>query len=224
MTLPVVPLDEKMTPEVRRFLTALIREIESTIDSIGDIVVPTKASAAEAVTGTNDEKFLTPLSGISTVRTYSPFLQFAYYEDQKAANTAGGSASPSNTYNTRTLNTEVYDTIGCTLSSNEITIPAGTYYIEASCPAFRVSNHKARLYNVTNTAVLAYGTSEYGAVGSGDLVSTRSWITAKFTVANDTAIRLEHAVTNPTNSDDYGRAANQTGSEVYSTLKIWRLD
>ena len=224
MTLPVVPIDEKMTPEVRRFLNAVIREIEATVESIDDIEVPTKASAAEAVTGTDDAKFLTPLSGISTVLTYSPFLKFAYYEDQKAANTAGGSASPSGTYNTRTLNTEVHDSIGCTLSSNEVTVPAGTYYVEASCPAFRVANHKARLYNVTNTAVLAYGTSEYGAVGSGDLVSTRSWITTKFTVANSTAIRLEHAVNNPTNTNDYGRAANQTGSEVYSTLKIWRLD
>lgn len=221
MTLPVVPLDENMTPEVRRFLTALIKEIESTIDSVSDIVVPTKASAAEAVTGTNDEKFLTPLSGISTVRTYSPFLKYAQYEDQKSSGTNGGSGSTS--FATRVLNTEVSNNIGASLSSNKVTLPAGTYRVEASCPALRVNEHCARLYDVTNSAVLGTGTSEFGAVGSGDIVQTRSWISATFTVAGSTEIRLEHRLGNTTDSKDYGRATN-LATEVYSVMKIWKLD
>ena len=224
MTLPNVPLDQNMTPEVRRYLDAVRREIEATIGDLDAIVVPTKASAAEAVTGTDDEKFLTPLSGISTVKTFSPFVKFAYYEDQKAANTAGGSAAGTATYYTRELNTEVYDSIGASLASNKVTLPAGTYMFEGMCPAFRVAQHKCRLYNVTAATVIAYGTSEYTAVGSGDLITTKSVVLAKVTFASSTAVRLEHAISNSTTTSDYGRAANLTGSEVYSTLKIWKLD
>jgi len=225
MTIPNVPLDQSMTPEVRRYLEAVRREIEATIGDLDAIVVPAKASAAEAATGTDDEKFLTPLSGISTVKTFSPFVNFAYFEDQKSANTVGGAASGGGTYYTRTLNTAVHNSItGASLTSNEVSLPAGTYLIEGMCPAFRVAQHKCRLYNATGSVVIAYGTSEYTAVGSGDLVTTKSIVLTKATFASGTSIRLEHAVGNPTSTSDYGRAANLTGSEVYSTLRIWKLD
>lgn len=224
MTLPNVPLDQNMTPEVRRYLDAVRREIEATIGDLDALVIPSKATEAQAETGTDDTNFLTSLTGVASVLTHSPFLKFAYYEDQKAANTAGGAAAGANTYYTRTLNTEVYDAIGATLASNKVTLPAGTYLIEGSCPGFRVASHKCRLYNVTSATVIAYGTTEYSAVGTGDLVTTRTHVLAKATFAAETAIRLEHALGNTTGASDYGRAANLTGSEVYATLKIWRLD
>lgn len=222
MTLPNVPEDVNMTPEVRRYLAAVVRELEATAASIGDIAMPTKASSAEAVAGTNDTKFLTPLSGIQTVKTFSPFVQFAYFEDQKAAGNSGGAGSTS--YATRTLNTTVYNNIaGVSLSSNEVTLPAGTYMIEASCPASRVDRHKCRLFNVTDTAVIAYGAQSLGAVGSGNIANTRSEVTAVLTITGTKAIRLEHRLESTTNTSDYGNGANMTGVEVYSLMKIWKL-
>lgn len=222
MTLPNVPQDPNMTEPVRAWLERAKREIETALATAGAITVPTKATEAEAATGTNDEKFLTPLSGVEAVKTHSPFVKFAYYEDQKAVNTEGGNGNTS--YTKRDLNTEVYNNIGASLSSSEVTLPAGEYLAEGSCPAFRVNVHKCRLYNVTGAAVLAYGTSEFNAVGSGDLVTTRSTVVARFTLASSAAIRLEHVTGNTTSAADYGKRSNQTGVEIYSTLKIWKLD
>lgn len=223
MTLPNVPKDGTMPEAVRSWLERVKREIEAAFSSIANIVIPTKASSAEAVTGTDDEKFLTPLAGIQTAKTFSPFLQFAYFEDQKAASTAGGAAGGG--YATRTLNTEVFNNIpGVSLSSNQVSLPAGTYLIEASTPAHRVNSHKCRIYNASTTGVLAYGTSEFAAVGSGSIVVTRSTAITRVTLASTTLIEVQHDVENATNSSDYGVSANMTGVEVYTTLKIWKLD
>ena len=223
MTLPNVPLDKNMTPEVRRYLESVRREIEVTISDLDALVIPSKATEAQAEAGTDDVKFLTSLTGVVSVKTHSPFVAFAYFEDQKAANTSGGGGSTS--YATRTLNTAVHNNIsGASLSSSEVTLPAGTYLAEGRCPALRVNSHKCRLYNVTSASVIAYGTSEFGAVGTGSIVQTWSTVVTKFVLSGTSAIRLEHALETTTNSADYGLAANKTGVEIYSNLKIWKLD
>lgn len=223
MTLSNVPLDQNMTPEVRRYLDAIKREIETTIADLDALVIPSKATEAQAETGTDDTNFLTSLTGVASVKTHSPFVAFAYFEDQKAANTDGGSGSTS--YATRTLNTEVHNSItGASLSSNQVTLPTGTYLAEGRCPALRVNGHKCRLYNATAASVIAYGTSEFGAVGTGSIVQTWSTVVTKFVLASASAVQLEHALQNTTNGADYGLAVNKTGVEVYSTLKIWKLD
>lgn len=223
MTLPNVPKDEAMPEAVRGWLERLKRELETAFVDIGSITIPTKASSAEAVTGTDDEKFLTPLTGIQTVKTYSPFLQFAYFEDQKTAGSAGGAASSG--WNTRTLNTEVYNGItDVSLASNQVSLPTGTYLIEATAPGYRVNRHKCRLYNASTTSVIAYGTSEFAASAASPVVVTKSTVITRLVVASTTLIELQHRLENPTNSSDYGLAASMTGVEVYATMKIWKMD
>ena len=65
------------------------------------------------------------------------------------------------TWNHRDLNTEVYDGIGITIASNRFEVPIGTYLIKWSAPAFRANRHQTRLYDYTNSAVVAGGSSEY---------------------------------------------------------------
>jgi len=63
--------------------------------------------------------------------------------DTKSSGTHGGTFS-SGAWRTRDLNTIVSDTGGhASLSSNQITLEAGTYECFISCPAFDVENHKA---------------------------------------------------------------------------------
>lgn len=223
MTLPNVPKDANMPEAVRAWLERVKREIEAAFSSVDALVIPTAASEAEAEAGTAADKYVSPLTAVASVKTFSPFVNFAYFEDRKSTGTAGGGASSG--YQTRDLNTEVHNGItGCSLSSNKVTLPAGTYLVEGACPAARVNSHKCRLYDATAGAVLAYGTSEYMAVGSGFIGQTWSKVLAKITLASTKEIRLEHSLQNQTNGSDYGIAASMTGAEIYSFMKIWRLD
>lgn len=138
-----------------------------------------------------------------------------------AAETGAGGAT-SGSWFTRTLNTEAADSASIgTLSSNEITLPAGTYECEVSVPAYEVDSHQARLYNVTGTAVLLYGTAERSQ--SAQKVQTSSRITGRFTLAGSTAIRIEHQVSATKATDGLGKAANFGNAEVYTVARFWKV-
>jgi hypothetical protein len=180
------------------------------------------ANTAEAQAGTDATKYMNPARTKEAILALSPFVNFAYFEDRKTAGTNGGNGATS--YTTRELNTVVQNSIaGCSLASNRVTLPAGTYIVEGSCPANRVNRHKCRLYNVTAASVIAYGTSEFGAVGSGNISITRSTVLARFVLSVTSDIRLEHNLENATNGADYGLASAMTGPEIYSFLKVWKL-
>ena len=76
--------------------------------------------------------------------------------DQKANGTQGGDSVSG--ANTRVLNTVQKNNInGASLASNQVTLPAGDYEIDATAPAFNCSQSKAYLYNVTDTfSILAW--------------------------------------------------------------------
>jgi hypothetical protein len=85
--------------------------------------------------------------------------QFLHIQDQKADGTNGGSATGGTTQ-TRDLNTVLTNEItGASLSANQITLPDGTYYIEAEAPAYQVDTTQAFLYNVTDASTELAGNS-----------------------------------------------------------------
>jgi hypothetical protein len=141
--------------------------------------------------------------------------------DEKTSGTAGGTFT-AGAWQTRTLNTEVTDAGGhCTLASNEFTLAAGTYELYAHAPASVVGAHQARLYNVTDAAVVTggEGSNEYEGVGTA---STRSVISVRFTLASSKALRIEHrgAVTKTTTG--FG-AACSFGTEIYTVVVIHKV-
>lgn len=222
MTLPNVPQAEGMSPEVRRYLDAVKREIEATIVDLNALVIPSKATEAQAVAGSDDTNFLTPLSGVAAVKAHSPFVKFAHYQDQETSGTAGGGFT-SGAWQTRTLNTEVYDNIGLSLSSNELSLVAGDYFIWATAPGYRVGGHQVRIYNVTDASAILTGTTEF-AIDSGALTAhqTSSMVRGHFTLAATKSVRLEHRCTTTKNTDGFG-VAHSFGTEVYADLMIWKL-
>ena len=145
-----------------------------------------------------------------------------YYEIQAVGVTAGDTVTGAwYTRSITTVGTGNLDGIATSLSTNIITLQAGTYYIEASVPADNANGFQARLWDITNNTVLEYGTS---AVSSGS--QTRSEVNAFVKVANGTTtqFRIEGAYTvNVTGG--LGAPANVGGAyEVYTTIKIMQLD
>lgn len=146
----------------------------------------------------------------------------AIFEDQKAANTGGGGSSGSNTWQTRDINTTVLNNIsGASLSSNQITLPAGTYNIEASAPNTFGQAHRIKLYNATDAADIKVGgnASSSNASGSPVATGTRAFLFHTFTLAASKALEIRHQCEAARGGDGLGRAEN-SGTEVYTTVRI----
>lgn len=160
----------------------------------------------------------------TTVRTYPQRLpeQITIVRDEKTSGTAGGTPGSGGSWLTRTLTTTpVNSIVGASLASNEITLPAGTYLIEGSAPAYKADSHKARLYNVTAASTALVGTVERSI--SAESQQTRSSIRGIVTLASTSALRVEHMVGTAT-ANGFGVAYGGTGiAEVYTELTIRKL-
>ena len=100
-----------------------------------------------------------------------------HVRDEKASNVDGGTFT-SGAYRTRDLNTtKANDIEGASISANQIILPAGTYYMEASAPAFRVERHKTKLRNITDGSDTLIGTAEFSTTAAGQNDMVRSTIT-----------------------------------------------
>lgn len=140
-------------------------------------------------------------------------------EDQKATNTAGGT-STTTTWSTRTLNTKVVDTGSiCTLSSNQFTLPAGTYRIFASAPAYENSGHQIRLQNITDSSTTLLGTTEYSNNNAG-YPMTRSIIEGRFTIAGSKTFEIQHWVGVGLATSGFGLNVNTGVTSIFTRVSI----
>ena len=147
--------------------------------------------------------------------------QVAIFNETQASGTDGGTAT-SGSYVKRVLNTTVVNTItGCSIASSVITLPAGTFIIEASAPAFRVSEHKIRIQNTTAATTLQLGSSMF--TDSGINCTTRSELQAYFTLATSSTIELQHRVGVTKASNGFGAYDLFGDSEIYSQIYITKV-
>jgi hypothetical protein len=141
--------------------------------------------------------------------------------DEKAQNTAGGTFS-SGSWQTRDLNTEVSDAGGhASVASNQITLVAGTYRIRRiRVPAHRVGRHQARLQNITDTATIELGTSEYAPPGT-DASTNHSEITGRFTLGATKVLEVQHRCSDTGSTNGFGVEAN-FDTEIYTIVELER--
>lgn len=139
---------------------------------------------------------------------------FAIVADQKASGTGGG-AFAAGAWQTRTLNTEVKDPL------NRITLSANTFVstvnaeVEWFAPAYQVASHLTRLYNVTDGAVVAYGSSGRAGVSA----DTNTLSTGRADIVAGKTYRLEHYC-GGTSVSGFGFQSSQ-GTETYATVNFY---
>jgi len=185
-------------------------------EDITDLDTQVKTNADNVTTNTNNiTELQTAAQGIAII------------EDQKSLNTDGGTFT-SGAWQTRTLNTEVVDSSNIvTLSSNQFTLGAGTYLVEAVAPAVDCDEHQTRLQNITDGSTVAMGTSEYCQLdGSGPQQNaSSSRIVSSFTIAASKAFEIQHRCTTTRATVGWGKAGNFTGAthEKYTIVKIQKL-
>lgn len=159
------------------------------------------------------------LTAAHLTTTGNPFGgQLFHVEDQKASGTAGGTVTAS-AWTTRVLNTSVTNEItSATLVANQITLPAGTYFIDAESIFFGTTGSKLRLRNITDSS-----TSRVG-VSSQANNSTSAALKGRFTLGGTKVLELQYFVTNnPASGAALGLATTSAELEIYSTVMIWKV-
>lgn len=135
---------------------------------------------------------------------------------------------------TRVLNTVVTNEIsGASLATNQFTLPAGTYYIDAHLPVMLgVYNSatavlKTNLYNVTDLATILSGLNEsfFNGNASYSYAPAHCVIRGRFTLSGTKTLCIQNYIngTNATPVMQSQIAGSGGTSEIYSEVMIWKV-
>lgn len=151
---------------------------------------------------------------------YKGSLTHTYVLETKKAQNIDAGTFTSGAWRTRDINDEHADTAGiCSIASNQITLAKGTYRCLIFCPTMQVHVQQARLYNVTDAAVLLVGHSAYRtAVDQG---SFYSWIAGRFTLDDVKTLEIQHICNTTRATVGFGIAAD-FGEEIFTSAEFWR--
>jgi hypothetical protein len=193
--------------------TLVIIDYDADKVGIGDL------TPDEALTVVGTTKTTTLIVTGTFIYGSNPFI---HVQDQKSSGTDGGTFT-SGAWRTRDLNTIVNnDILGASLSSNQITLPSGTYYIEADVPSFAVNENRVRLYNMTDAISTLLSTNSYNdTVGLGHANST---LRGRFTISALKTFEIQHISVATKSTTGFGLSrASFSVIEIYTDVKIWKI-
>ena len=148
-------------------------------------------------------------------------IDIAIIKDVKSNGTNGGSFN-SGSWRERDLQTLTQTgSFVSSLSGNEFTLISGTYLIDARCPGYDVNDHKARLYNVSDSSTELVGINAR-ADDHGDSV-TDSCIKDIFTIASSKTFRIEHRCDKSNSGDGFGLSNGYGVDEIYTTVSLTKI-
>jgi len=153
---------------------------------------------------------------------------FLHVQDQKAYNVDGGT-SIADAWTKRTLNTVITNDIqGASLASDQVSLPAGTYYVEGSgehinngggSSSFIASIFKDGVRSLTgSTSFAGNGTQGKHAVAGVVTLSSPGIIELRYQAG------LATATSGLGYSNNIGSIVDTSLSSIYADLKIWQLD
>jgi len=179
----------------------------------------TIASQAEAEAGTDNTKTMTALRTVQAIAKWG-HAPDVMVRDEKTSTTDGGIAT-SGAWLTRDLNTVVRNVLtGASLASNQVTLPAGTYYAQASAPFYATDRSAIKLRNVTDATDIALGSTEF--MNNGTLVGGRCHVSGFFTLAAPKAISVQYRVFTTTGGNGLG-VQTTFATNIYAMLDIWKV-
>ena len=190
-------------------------------------------SATDLTSGTlPDGRFPATLPAISganlTSLPASAFLlndtNLFHAQDQKTVGTSGGT-SVVDSWTTRVLNTVLVNNIsGASLSSNQVTLPAGIYFIITKQTVNGTEDTGSRVYDHTNAVSLTAQT----CLVMDQYQSENMFLdhTDGFTLTGTTNISLQYAANYSRSSVGLGRSVGGNTAlphVVWSDVKIWKV-
>ena len=147
-------------------------------------------------------------------------ISIAIISDQKDASTDGGDFN-SGDWRTRDLNTEISDPDGIvSVSSNQFTLGAGTYFLDAQAPAYRVDAHQLAIYDATAGAYLNYGSITQSR--STDQTVTTAFVSFIHTITANNLYEIRHRGAATKSSNGFGVSVSWAVGH-FCVVKIFKL-
>ncbi len=149
-------------------------------------------------------------------------LRIAVFKDSRSNGTSYG-ATVLNTWTARTLQTTHINTIttangassDCSLSSNQITLPAGTYYVHANGVFISTNDSQMRFKSTTTSTEIV------GETGYSNLQQFSLSVDGYLTLASPETFELQYLISNnPSNGLGTANASSTSNTEVYATVTI----
>ena len=194
------------------------------LGSVLDLGVPSDNTVSLAkLTATGTKDATTFLRGDNTFASAQGVYesQLLHVRDEKSAGTNGGSSSAT-TDNVRVINTVVTNEItGASLSSNRITLPSGTYFIDSQAHAFKSDINRLILYNHSDSSIVILGTAIYADFNYSSV--GHSFLTGRFTISASKDFEIRHYTGRAISTNGLGVSAGDSRTEVYFDAKIWKV-
>lgn len=165
------------------------------------------------IVGTNNLSFTIPSGTVGGINNIFDF---------KSQGVNGGTFT-SGAWRTRNLNSVTGNgpaTLVGVSGATGFNLPAGSYQINATVPAYKVGSHQSRLFNVTSNSTVVYGQSSFSNT-STNTATTNSPIYVYTTLSVPSLFVVQHRCSTTETSDGFGLASNFTGNnEVYTQVQI----
>jgi hypothetical protein len=168
-----------------------------------------------------------PLSKILSDSLASGVGQGAYetallhVREEQASGTAAGTKSTGT--ETRTVNTVVTNEItNASLSSNQITLPSGTYYLESSVPSTLSGYNQSYLYNTTDSSFTLISNTEYHHP-TLSMVTVCSEMRGRFTISAQKVFEIRQYSSGSRSTNGMGAGASNSQINVFTDVQIWKV-
>lgn len=144
-----------------------------------------------------------------------------HVQHQESSGVNGGTAT-SGSWETRKLTTEITNDItGASLSTNQITLPAGTYVITSVEKGMTIDVFKSKLRNITDSSDTLIGMSARSS--ATDATTCQSSIYGEFTITGTKVFEIQHRVSATRGSQGYGVSCGFGVVEIYADVVIKKI-
>ena len=193
---------------------------QSTITA-GDILYGSASNILSKLAAGTNGHVLTLAAGVpSWAAGGGGSVDVIWFTHEETSGTDGGTKTGAS-WETRTINTEKLDPGGhASVSSNVITLAAGTYQVVASAAGYRCNSHKIRLQNTSDATTVAIGSAEESDTSSVEDHS--AMLTGAFVIAASKNFELQHYSTSTRATDGMGKAYSW-GTEVYASITFLKI-
>ena len=179
---------------------------ETFVDKIGLFNINTLGSAGQAV------KVNTGGTGLEfgSAGVYESALFHIQNEHATHQSTTIGTSYTDFIFNTVKTN----EISGASLSSNEVTLPSGTYFADIMICTARCNAFVSRLYNTADSSLVLEGALMYNDTShTNNLIS---FIKGRFTIAAQKTFKIQASA--QTSASTYGQGYSQSSSSTLSTI------